>query len=727
MSDNQTVSASPGGMAVFVIDAGGVVTFAEGELDALEPTGGAASGAHAAEVFQAWPGALEKIRDAIAGQEGCIDLPVRDRTFEVHFQPRRAGGVLAIASDATRNRSMECALRNVLERLEEAQRVAHVGSFEWNIGANVVKWSDELHRIYGLEPGTFDGTFESFLERVHPEDLELTKDVVFRAFRNPGPYVYDHRIVRSDGAVRMLHTRGDVILGDRGNAIRMVGSCWDVTDLTEATQRLQRSLSLVEATLNATADGILVVDRQGKIAAYNNRLLDLWKVAGPEVARRDFEGLLAYVHDQLENGEACLRQVREMAAHPEAESFDSLRFLDGRFFERYSRPQRVGAEIVGRVWSYRDVSEREQLLRRAMFLADTTRLLASLDEEPGLDGVAHMAVPYLGDACAVDLLGEGGPRRLLVVSRDPARPIFIELHATALAGHPVIYTARSLSHMAAPLVIKGVVVGALSFVAAPARRYTEIDLGLAEELARRAALSVQNARLYRGAQEALSARDEFLAIAAHEIRGPLTSMRIAVQLIQEGMPPAALAKAIDVLQREDRRLARFVDELLDLGRIRENQLHFTFEEVDFDQVIQDVTSSLRSELTRSGSPLSISTEGRTVGHWDRFRLHQVVTNLLTNAIKFGLGKPIEIHLHRGQDNITLTVRDSGIGIPKDMQEQVFQPFRRAVSVRHYGGLGLGLYIVRTIVSGLGGNVRLESSPGNGTTVFATLPMKRPPQ
>lgn len=612
----------------------------------------------------------------------------------------------------------------LLHRLEEAQRVAHVGSFEWNIAANVVTWSDELHRIYGLRPGQFSGTFEAFLERVHPDDLQHTKDIVFEAFRNATPFIYDHRIVRSDGSVRMLHTRGEVISDEKGSPIRMVGSCWDITDLTEATQRTQRSLSLVEATLNATADGILVVDRHGNVTAYNSRLLDLWGLTTQDIEHHTFDELLTFVHDQLENADACLRQVREMEAHPEGESFDSLRFIDGRFFERYSRPQRIGKEIVGRVWSYRDVSEREQILRRAMFLADTTRLLASLDVEPALDGVAHMAVPYLGDGCAVDLLGEGGPRRLLVVSRDPARPMLIELHPTALAGHPIIYSVGPLSCMAAPLVIKGTVVGALSFVAPPARRYNERDLELAEELARRAALSVQNARLYRGAQEALKARDEFLSIAAHEIRGPLTSMRLAVQMLQQGTAADKSAKALDVIQREDRRLAQFVDELLDLGRIRAGQLHFTFEEVDLNEVIQDATTRLSSEMTRSGSPLSISTEGRTVGQWDRSRLNQVVTNLLTNAIKFGLGKPIEIRLKRHDETVTLSVTDHGIGIPEDKQQQVFLPFERAVSARYYGGLGLGLHIVRTIVTGFGGEVSLESAPGKGTTVTVTLPLKK---
>src|SRR5262249_51776993 len=161
------------------------------------------------------------------------------------------------------------------------------------------------------------------------------------------------------------------------------------------------------------------------------------------------------------------------------------------------------------------------------------------------------------------------------------------------------------------------------------------DLELAEELARRAALSVENARLYQSAQEALRARDEFLSIAAHEIRGPITSIHLAVQNLQKGKLPApANLKVLEMIERDDRRLARFVDELLDLGRIRTGRLHFTFEEVDLGTVVREVAARLGAEVARSGSSLSITTDGRPVGQWDRFRLDQVVTNLLSNAIKF---------------------------------------------------------------------------------------------
>ena len=669
---------------------------------------------------------------ALAGQAQSFRYEFRGRWFEVLIEPFKDGqgqilGCVGAAVDATERRLFELELATSRRRIEEAQRVAHVGSFEWEVEPNVVTWSDELHRIYSIERGQFDGTYEAFLERVHPDDLAHTKNVLFDAFRSIKPFVYDHRIVRPDGGVRMLHTRGDVIADERGKPLRIVGSCWDVTELKDTTQNLKAALSLLEATINATADGILVVDREGKVTAHNQPFLALWQIPAELAEHRDDERLLAFVLDQLEDPDGFLRGVRALYGDSDRESFDILRFKDGRVFERYSTPQRIGEQIAGRVWSFRDVTERERLFRRAVFLADATRLLASLDVEPALDSVAHMAVPYLGDGCAVDLLGDGGPRRLLVVSRDPTRPISPELRSAVLSGHPIIYTLGPLSYMAAPLVVKGAVVGAMTFVAPPSRRYTPRDLELAEELARRAALLVENARLYRGAQEAVRARDEFLAIAAHEIRGPITSIHLAVQNLQKRkLPGPASLKVLEMIEREDRRLARFVDELLDLGRIRAGRLHFTFEEVDLGTVVRDVATRLGAEIAKSGSSLSITTDGRPVGQWDRFRLDQVATNLLLNAIKFSLGKPIEITVRAHEGRATLAIRDEGVGIPSEMHEQIFQPFERAVSSRYYGGLGLGLHIVRTIVEGLGGTVSVESKRGAGSTFTVELPQTRSP-
>jgi PAS domain S-box-containing protein len=664
---------------------------------------------------------------ALTGVPQSFDYQYRERWYTVLIDPLQAAdgaviGCIGAAFDITDRQTAAGRLALSESRLAEAQRTAHVGSFEWDIAANTVVWTDELHRIYGYEIGQFGGSLEAFLARVHPDDLERSKAVVAEALHRKGPFSYDHSIVRADGTRRMLHTRGEVFADAQGNAARMVGTCWDITELAEATAARERLVSLLQATIDATADGILVVDRQRQIALCNRRFLSLWQIP-PDVAdAREEAKLLTWMRAEVEDADEFDRLVEERYASTEAESIDQVRLKDGRVFERYSGPQHIGDAIAGRVWSYRDISERERLLRSALFLSDATRLLASLDVEPALDAVAHLAVPYLGDGCAIDVFGTGGPRRLIAISRDPKTPMSPELHPTVLAGHSLVYQVGSISYLGAPLLMKEELIGAITLCAPPHRRYTASDLEIGEELARRAALALDNARLYRRAQEALRARDEFLTVAAHEIRGPLTGIQLALQSMRRPkVRPEALPKLIETGEREGRRLAQFVDELLDLGKIREGRLAFHFEAVSLGEVVREAATRLDPDIIRSGSSLALVTAQNVVGKWDRFRIDQVVHNLLSNAIKFGLGRPIEVTISARDGRARLVVRDEGIGIPRDAIPRLFKPFERAVSERHYGGLGVGLHIAKTIVDAMGGSISVDSEPGKGSVFTVELP------
>ncbi len=665
---------------------------------------------------------------ALGGEHQSFEYRYRGRWYAVLIEPMRAAdgavvGCVGAAFDITDRRVSEARLALSEARLTEAQRTAHVGSFEWDVGSNVVTWTDELHRIHGIVPGQFEGTFEAFLAKVHPEDVEPTQRVVLEACRIPGPFSYDHRIVRADGCVRSLHTRGDVAVDAEGRAVKVMGSCWDITELTEAATARERLLSLLQATIEATTEGTLVVDCARKVVVLNRRFLEMWKIP-PDLAEScDEAALLAYLRDQLENPDQFIHEVEEVYGSPDTESTAQIRCSDGRIFERYSAPQRIRDDVVGRVWSFRDISEREQLLHSALFLSDATRLLASLEVEQALDGVARIAVPYMGDGCAIDVFGAGGPRRLVAISRDPRTPISPELHPNVLGGHSLVYQVGPISYLGVPLLMKDTLVGAMTFCAAAHRKYQTRDVEVAEELARRAALALDNARLYRRAQEALRARDEFLSVAAHEIRGPLTAIHLAAQTIRKGKArPESLSNMFAIVEREDRRLSQFVDELLDLGRIREGRLQLHFESVSLGEVVRDVARRLDLELVRSRSSLSVVAEENIVGQWDRFRVEQVVNNLLSNAIKFGLGKPIEVLTRTDGGRALLIVKDRGIGIEAEVLPRLFKPFERGVSERHYGGLGLGLHIVKMIVEAMRGTVRVESAPATGTVFTVELPI-----
>jgi signal transduction histidine kinase len=664
---------------------------------------------------------------ALDGNPSSFRYAFRQSIYEARIEPLYEGGdqivgAVGVALNVTERQRTEDELDTSRARLAEAQSLAHVGSWSWDIESNVVTWSDELYRIYAVDRSEFTQDLEGFLSRVDPDDVDDVRATVGAALRTRGPFSYSHRIRRPNGEVRILETRGDVVTDRSGKLVRLTGSCWDVTDQWKANAELARTASLLRATLEATADGILVVDRQGRIVARNQRFASLWSI--PDACpTEDDDALLAIVTNQLEEAELFLQRVRELYATPLAESFDILRFKDGRVFERYSIPQKVGAEVVGRVWSFRDVTERERLLRRAEFLADAGRLLASLDVEKALEAVAQLAVPYLGDGCAVDLLTDvGGSRRLFVVDRDSNLPIREELPRAVLAGHALVHSIDSVSYMSVPLPGRSTLFGVLTFVASANRRYGPADLDLADELARRTALAIENAQLYRGAQEALRVREDFLSIAAHEIRGPITSLHLSIQALRKSSPTSRMmGRLLDVIERDDKQLIRLVDELLDVTRIRGGRLHFELEQVDLAEITREVTARLGPDLARSGSSLSVATQGDLVGLWDRTRLDQVVTNLVSNAVKYGLGKPIEVSAEGDDERATLVVRDHGIGIEPRAKERIFDPFARAVSARNYGGLGLGLYIVRTIVDAFGGTVKVDSAPQAGSTFTVVLP------
>ena len=400
-------------------------------------------------------------------------------------------------------------------------------------------------------------------------------------------------------------------------------------------------------------------------------------------------------------------------------------------------------------------------------LADASaRLAESLDYEAVIAKVASVAVPRLADFCAVDISSEDGTWQPAAWAHaDPSlAPLVQAMHRRysvaggATGGSPLAEAARSAkpilfseltdefladafpdeetsrlvrslnvrSVMTVPLIAEGRSLGIVTLASTdPLKRFDAADLALAEELVRRAALAIDGAQLYRKAKDAVRARDEFLLIAAHEIRGPITSLQLAAQTLAGHMfAPSETRKLLQLIERQGRRLSQFVEDLLELGRSRAGKLDFDYREVDLGDVIRDVVSRLGLEFVRSGSVLSTAVEGAVVGQWDRSRIDQVVTNLLGNAIKFGSGNPIEVSAQARDGRATLIVRDHGIGIAQGSRERLFEPFVRGVPVRNYGGLGLGLNIVKRIVEGMGGSVAVESELGKGAAFVVQLPQAR---
>jgi signal transduction histidine kinase len=190
--------------------------------------------------------------------------------------------------------------------------------------------------------------------------------------------------------------------------------------------------------------------------------------------------------------------------------------------------------------------------------------------------------------------------------------------------------------------------------------------------------------------------------------------------------PEVISRGIQNARRQILRLTRLIDELLSVSRLQAGQVHLELEEVDLAAATRDVVEHFREEAARFRSPVLIQADTPVEGRWDRVRLEQVITNLLANAIKFGNHKPVELSVTSEGGIARLSVRDHGIGIAPDRLPHVFERFERAVSVREYGGLGLGLYITHEIVSALDGAIHVDSTPGVGTCFTVLLPRSGPP-
>ncbi|MFN2433085.1 MAG: PAS domain S-box protein [Gemmatimonadota bacterium] len=415
-----------------------------------------------------------------------------------------------------------------------------------------------------------------------------------------------------------------------------------------------------------------------------------------------------------------------------------------------------------------DIDERKRAEQASRFLAEATSALSSsLDEEQALARVARLAVPRMGDWCLVDLAEEGGERRrVAAVHADPARQELVEdLELGAPAGAPEtrgiarvlgsgepdlaedlpeaelaglapdagqLARLRALSvrsYVCVALRARGRTLGALTLGSGePGRRFAFGDLVAVEELARRAALALDNARLFREAQRSNRVKDEFLSTLSHELRTPMTSILGWTQMLRTGeLDPATAERGLDVIHRSARQQAQLIEDLLDISRIITGKLRLEMHPVELTSAIEAAVHALQPAAEAREIRLETQLEAAAPVHGDPDRLQQVVWNVLSNAIKFTPpGGRVEVRLERSGSQVRIVVSDTGKGIDPAFLPYVFNRFSQAdgSTTRSHGGLGLGLAIVRHLVELHGGTVHAHSDGEDRGSVFTVaLPVR----
>ena len=392
-------------------------------------------------------------------------------------------------------------------------------------------------------------------------------------------------------------------------------------------------------------------------------------------------------------------------------------------------------------------------------LAVTQGLSGALDPAQVAHVIVHeglIAVGAAGGAVAItnpargvlEILAHAGYPANVMQNQLAAVPLDLPVPIAygARTGQPVFLSSRaewnarfSIAPLAAsahdswavlPLMIEGRCIGVVGTSFVGEREFPVEEREFLGGLASQCALALHRAQLFAAersaraaAEEAVRAREEFLSIASHELRTPLTPLLLqlgAARKIAEG----AIAERLDTALRQTERLGRLVTNLLDVGRIGAGRFLLEKEELDLEPLVRGVLERCAEELKRAACAVTVSTEPLRV-QADQLRLEQVVLNLISNAMKYAAGAPVEVKLRREGGEAVLSVRDQGIGIELPAQQRIFERFERAVPAREYSGLGLGLYIAREIVEAHGGAISVDSRPGKGALFTVRLPLGVP--
>lgn len=429
--------------------------------------------------------------------------------------------------------------------------------------------------------------------------------------------------------------------------------------------------------------------------------------------------------------------------------------------------------IVGGMVMTQDITDRKRAEEQLRLLAEAGAILgASLDSDTLLQSIARLAVPLLGDVCTIFIVESDGTSQPVAVGHvDPGTEDHLREHLQDLVldpgqTHPVVDAIRTgqpvtrlgsfeptsrsgaqdaarampvcglvpPTHVIMPLMVREQVLGAMVFGwSEPGPVAPPVELHLAQELTRRAAQALEHSRLYRQAQEALRTRDEFLSIAAHELKTPLTSVRGSAEVLQRRAArtqPYTLTdrdqRTLRVIAEQSQRLQQQIDTLLDLSQIGTDKLSLQVKPTDLCRLVERIVDELQLTLDRHQLVFRCEVPA-LIMQIDAGRLEQVMQNLLQNAVKYSPGGGmITVRITRRDAEVAITVVDQGIGIPAEAQARLFERFYRARNAASLGisGLGIGLAVVTEIVARHGGRIEVSSVEGQGSTFTVLLPEGR---
>jgi PAS domain S-box-containing protein len=544
----------------------------------------------------------------------------------------------------------------------------------------------------------------------------------------------------------------------------------------QAEAALRHNERFLAITLRSIGDAVIATDAEGMISFMNHVAERLTGWSAETASGRPIEDVLPlFQGDARKSMESPFRQVLRTGTTVESGVDMLAASRDGGQIPVATSSAPIRGDdgaMIGVVVVFRDMTEQVRFEQRLQFLADVSRLLSSsLDYEQSLSRLPNLVVPRFADYCAIDVARtDTAIERIAVAaveqvqSASPLATVGCIVDAEQPYGSATVLRSGRTEHypdlrhnpppnmeeddqafvavsglvswICAPLAVRGSMLGVISLgrtTACP--RFDADDVAFVEELSQRASLALDNALLYQEARDAVQLRDTFLSIAAHELKTPLTAMLGYTQLLQrrvESDPTvnAREQRVVNIIGEQAGRLNKMIQALFDLSRLQIGQLTLELAPVNVGVLLSRIVSEIEPTLEQHSLHLTIEGERLEV-LGDELRLEQVIQNFVNNAIKYSpAGGPIHARVSRQEQWVRVSVRDTGIGIPREALDSVFERFYRAANTEAHSisGMGVGLYVARQIVELHGGRVEVESIEGEGSTFAIVLPLwqEQPP-
>ncbi len=628
------------------------------------------------------------------------------------------------------------------ERLRVAIEVSSLGLYEFDAQSGKLRWDEKICEIWGLPPHE-SGTIEQIRAGVHPEDWPWVEKRFFDALspEGDGKYFAEYRVVHlTSGQVRWVMATGKTFF-EQGRAVRMIGTLKDVTE----QKRTEAAYEESERRAQFFADAVQNSSQPFAAGTPDGRLLQF---------NPAFMALTGYTAEELMSGTTWSESLtpQEWRAH-EREILERLnRTGEPVFYEKeYVRkdgtrvPIELKVHVVheddGRPAYYHsfvsDISERkraESALRAGRQLLETvvSRMPAAVSLVSGDDFRVLLAnAVYQNIAPGREIVGKAVSEIWPEVWAE-VEPIF----------RRVIETGESYTVEDAPFMIRRHAEGPLeqayfswSLYRVPlpdGERYGLLNATWDTTKRKNVELSLEaNQAVLR---DAVRARDEFLSIASHELKTPLTTIQLQIQnqdrmlrrVLAGELPQEIVQKSSMLVSRQLARLTSLINDLLDVSRLSSGKLRLTCEWTNLSSLLAEIVERYRETISNAGMSLAVQIQPEVWIEVDRLRIEQVVGNLIVNATKYAAGRPLKISLQTA-GMARIEVSDQGPGIKKEHLELIFDRFERSEQDRAgISGLGLGLYISRQIVRAHSGDLRVESEPGCGAKFIVELPLAEPP-